>query len=225
MSMRRMPYRAARMALAITVLASAVAAVVPAAPATASAGPPASPYPAVGPGTHFLDDASLLTGMSQPGWYKANVPFLSVPDQAIQSVYYYRWRLWKEHIQETQPGTGQIVTEFLPGIGYAAPFNGIVAASGHQIMEGRWVRDQSYDDSDLRYWLTGPGLESQTVDPYAPDWADEYSNWLVYAAWQQALVTGGMSSLEAMEPALIKQYDSWSGHIDTATGLYWQLPV
>jgi hypothetical protein len=98
-----------------------------------------------------------------------------------------------------------------PGIGYTAAFNGIVAASGHQIMEGRWVRDQSYDDSDLRYWLTGPGLEAQTVDSYAPDWADEYSNWLVYAAWEQALVTGDMSSIEAMEPALISQYDSWSG--------------
>jgi hypothetical protein len=91
------------------------------------------------------------------------------------SVYYYRWRVWKEHLQETQSGTGQIVTEFLNGISYAAPFNGIVAAAGHQIMEGRWVRDQSYDDSDLRYWLTGPGLEAQTVDSYAPDWADEYA--------------------------------------------------
>jgi len=187
--------------------------------------PPASPYPSVGPGTHFLDDAALLSGMSQPGWYEANIPFLSVPDPAIQSVYYYRWRVFKEHLKETQPGTGQIITEFLGPVSYAAPFDGIDAASGHQLMEGRWVRDQSYDDSDLAYWLTGPGLASQTQDPYAPDWADEYSNWLVYAAWEQALVTGDMSSLEAMEPALIKQYNSWSGHIDKATGLYWQLPV
>jgi NPCBM-associated, NEW3 domain of alpha-galactosidase/F5/8 type C domain/Trehalase len=201
----------------------------PAASGRASAGglmtPPASPYPQIGPGTHFLDDAQLLAGMSQPGWYEANIPFLEVPDPTIQSVYYYRWRVWKEHLQETQPGTGQIVTEFLPGIGYAAPFGGIDAAAGHQITEGRWVRDQSYVDSDLRYWLTGPGLASQTVDPYASDWADEYSNWIVYAAWQQALVTGDMSSLEAMEPALIRQYDSWSGHLDSGTGLYWQLPV
>jgi mannosylglycerate hydrolase MGH1-like protein/alpha-galactosidase-like protein/F5/8 type C domain-containing protein/glycosyl hydrolase family 65 len=187
--------------------------------------PPASPYPSVGPGTHFLDDAALLTGMSQPGWYEANIPFLSVPDPTIQSVYYYRWRVFKEHLRETQPGTGQIITEFLPNAGYSAPFNGIAAATGHQIMEGRWARDQSYDDSDLSYWLTGPGLASQSVDPYAPDWADEYSNWLVYAAWEQTLVTGDMSSLEAMEPALIKQFDSWSAHINKATGLYWQLPV
>lgn len=224
--MRRVRYRIARVALAVAVPAALLTAVAPrASAAPVPSAPPASPYPSVGPGTHFLDDAALLTGMSQPGWYEANIPFLSVPDQTLQSVYYYRWRVWKEHLQETQPGTGQIVTEFLPGIGYAAPFNGIVAASGHQLMEGRWVRDQSYDDSDLSYWLTGPGLQAQSVDPYASDWADEYSNWLVYAAWEQALVTGDLSSLEAMEPALIKQYDSWSGHLDQATGLYWQLPV
>jgi len=228
--MRCVLYGVARAVLALAVPAVLLATAVPGAGASTPGPsvlepPPASAYPPVGPGTHFLDDAALLAGMSQPGWYEANIPFLSVPDQTLQSVYYYRWRVWKEHLQETQPGTGQIATEFLPGIGYAAPFNGISAASGHQIMEGRWVRDESYDDSDLRYWLTGPGLESQTVDPYAPDWADEYSNWLVYAAWEQALVTGDMSSLEAMEPALMSQYDSWSGHVNQATGLYWQLPV
>jgi hypothetical protein len=220
------------MVLAVAVPAAMLAATPGAAPASATApastrleAPPASPYPQVGPGTHFLDDASLLSGMSQPGWYEANIPFLSVPDQTIQSVYYYRWRVWKEHLTETQPGSGNVITEFLQGIGYAAPFDGISAASGHQVMEGRWVRDESYDDSDLQYWLTGPGLESQSQDPYASDWADEYSNWLVYAAWEQALVTGDLSSLEDMEPALIDQYDSWSSHINPQTGLYWQLPV
>ncbi len=226
--MRCVPFGLARVMLAVAVPVVLVTAAVPGAGALAPPRPeppPGSAYPPTGPGTHFLDDAALLAGVSQPGWYEANIPFLSVPDQAIQNVYYYRWRVWKEHLEETQPGTGQIVTEFLPGIGYAAPFNGIVAAAGHQIMEGRWVRNQSYDDSDLRYWLTGPGLEAQTVDSYAPDWADEYSNWLVYAAWEQALVTGDMSALEAMEPALVSQYDSWSGHVNQATGLYWQLPV
>ena len=162
--MRCVLYGVARTVLALAVPAVLLAAAVPGAGASAPvasvlAAPPASAYPPVGPGTHFLDDAALLAGMSQPGWYEANIPFLSVPDQTLQSVYYYRWRVWKEHLQETQPGTGQIITEFLPGIGYAAPFNGISAASGHQIMEGRWVRDQSYDDSDLRYWLTGPGRQ------------------------------------------------------------------
>lgn len=187
--------------------------------------PPASPYPSVGAGTHFLNDAQLLAGMSEPGWYEANIPFLEVPDQAIQSVYYYRWRVWKEHLQETQPGTGQVLTEFLPGVGYAAPYGAIDAAAGHSVMDGRWLRDQSYLDSYLRYWLTGPGLQPQSNDPYVADWTDSYSNWLVYAAYQRALVTGDMRSLESLEPVLIQQYDSWSNHLDSATGLYWQYPV
>ena len=144
--------------------------------AAAAVAVPASPYPA-GPGTHFLDDDALLGNMSQPGWYKANIPFLAVPDQTIQSVYYYRWRVWKEHLRNTGPGTGDILTEFLPPVGYAAPDDGIDAAAGHHIMEGRWARDQSYLDSYLRYWLTGPGQAAQSQDPYAKQWVDEYSNW------------------------------------------------
>ena len=34
------------------------------------------------PKNELADDA-LLGNMSQPGWYKANIPFLAVPDQAI----------------------------------------------------------------------------------------------------------------------------------------------
>ncbi len=195
------------------------------APTTRTSAVPASPYPAVGPGTHFLNDDALLGNMSQPGWYKANIPFLAVPDQTIQSVYYYRWRVWKEHLRDTQPGGGDIQTEFLPDVGYAAPYDGIVAAEGHHIMEGRWVRDQSYLNSDLQYWLNGPGQAAQGQDPYAEQWVDEYSNWIVYAAWQRAMTTGDFSSLKSMEPALIRQYDSWSSHLDSSTGLYWQLPV
>jgi hypothetical protein len=193
--------------------------------AAAAVAAPVSPYPAAGPGTHFLDDDALLGNMSQPGWYKANIPFLAVPDQTIQSVYYYRWRVWKEHLRNTGPGTGDILTEFLPPVGYAAPDDGIDAAAGHHIMEGRWARDQSYLDSYLRYWLTGPGQAAQSQDPYAKQWVDEYSNWIIYAAWQQALVSGDFSALESLEPALIRQYNSWSNHIDASTGLYWQLPV
>jgi hypothetical protein len=194
-------------------------------PATRAIAVPVSPYPAVGSGTHFLDDDALLGNMSQPGWYKANIPFLAVPDQAIQSVYYYRWRVWKEHLRDAGPGTGDILTEFLPPVGYAAPDDGIDAAAGHHIMEGRWVRDPSYLASYLRYWLAGPGQAAQSQDPYARQWVDEYSNWIVYAAWQQALVSGDFSGLESLEPELIRQYNSWSDHLDSSTGLYWQLPV
>lgn len=233
--MRHCSHRAgvvtAGLGLVLAVLAALAGAATAQAPgrqhaaATPTAAVPTSPYPSVGPGTHFLNDDALLGNMSQPGWYKANIPFLAVPDQAIQSVYYYRWRVWKEHLRDTQPGGGHIQTEFLPNIGYAAPYDGIVAAEGHHIMEGRWVRDQSYLNSDLQYWLTGPGQAAQSQDPYAKQWVDEYSNWIVYAAWQRAMVSGDFSALKALEPALIRQYDSWSSHLDPSTGLYWQLPV
>jgi hypothetical protein len=52
----------------------------------------------VGRGTHFLNDSALLGSTDEKAWYEANIPFLDVPDQTIQSTYYYRWRVWKEDV-------------------------------------------------------------------------------------------------------------------------------
>ena len=35
--------------------------------------------------------------------------------------------------------------------------SGIVAAAGHHINEGRWLRDQQYVKDVINYWLAGPG--------------------------------------------------------------------
>jgi hypothetical protein len=187
--------------------------------------PPVSAYPAVGPGTHFLDRRRLLADMPQPGWYEANIPFLQVPDKTIQNVYYYRWRVWKEHLRTLQPGEGPILTEFLPNVSWANPDNAIDDAAGHHIMDGRWARDSSYLRGYIRYWLLGPGQAHQSTHQYTEKWVNEYSNWIIDAAWQRALVIGRIGWLKQLEPALIRQYKSWSDHLNQRTGLYWQLPL
>lgn len=190
---------------------------------------PAGPYPEVGPGTHFLDDASYLSGMDDPQWYEANIPFVDLPDATMQSVYYYRWRTYKEHLRYTDPADGWISTEFLDCCGYAAPYQAINAAAGHQITEGRWVRDQSYDDDYIRFWLTGPGAGAKPatddVNADTSDWAHEYSVWLATAAYQQAQVTGDFSRLRTLLPALVRQYRGWDKQFDASLGLYWSVPV
>lgn len=196
-------------------------------PAGASQAGPS--YPAVGPGTHFLDDASYLSGVADPAWYKANIPFVDLPDATMQSVYYYRWRDYKEHLRYTDPADGWISTEFLDCCGYAAPYQAINAAAGHQITEGRWVRDQSYDDDYIRFWLTGPGAGSKPatddVNADTSDWAHEYSVWLATAAYQQAEVTGDFGRLEDLLPALVRQYRGWDKQFNSQLGLYWSVPV
>jgi hypothetical protein len=67
-------------------------------------------YPDIGPGTHILDHNRLLSKatLNDPGWYqseldwyKANIPFLDVPNKDIQAVYYYRWSVVKRNLRNT----------------------------------------------------------------------------------------------------------------------------
>ncbi|WP_248965395.1 MGH1-like glycoside hydrolase domain-containing protein [Sphaerisporangium perillae] len=190
-----------------------------------SEGERSSPAKARGGGTAFLDKGSYLRGFSDPDWFEANIPFVDLPDRQIQDVYYYRWRVWKEHLRYTDPRNGWVLTEFLDCCGYAAPYQAINAAAGHHVYEGRWVRDGTYLDDYLRFWLTGPGQGGQNVNAHAPDWAHEYSFWAADAVYARALVTGDWAFAKRLLPALVRQYDNWKGQYDAKTGLYWQLPV
>jgi hypothetical protein len=186
-------------------------------------------HPPVGPGTQVLDSASYLEGFNDKGWYEANIPFVDLPDKTIQDVYYYRWRVWKEHLRYTNPTDGWIVTEFLDCCGYAAPYQAVNAAAGHQISEGRWVRDPSYLDDYTRFWLTGPGSGPKPATDFlnsdTTDWAHQYSFWLASAAYGRAQVTGEFSQLTALLPQLKRQYRGWDKQFNTKLGLYWSVPV
>ena len=152
-----------------------------------------------------------------------------MPDQQIEQVYYYRWRTYKEHLRYTDPQDGWISTEFLDCCGYAAPYQAIDAAAGHQITEGRWLRDADYTDDYIKFWLTGPvrSAKPQTDEDNADtsDWAHEYSFWLASAALGQAEVTGDTSALTTMLPELVKQWHGWDKQYNATIGLYWSVPV
>lgn len=202
--------------------AAATALLAVAAPAASAVGGPAA-------ATTFLNHAALLGSVEDPGWYEANIPFLEVPDQQIQDVYYYRWQTYKEHLVYTGPEYGWMSNEFLQPVSYGAPYGGVVAAAGHQITEGRWLRDQQYTKDDIDYWLNGPGQfakpRTDAVNPDTGDWAHEYSFWAASAVWQQYLAAGDAGFTTAEKQALIRQYDGWANHFDSDLGLYWQVPV
>ena len=189
----------------------------------------ADPYPSVGRGTHFLDDAALLGNVGEKGWYRANIPFLDIPDKMIQDVYYYRWRVWKEHIRPTGTANGGVLTEFFGAPGYSAPYGAIVASSAHQIDEGRWVRDQQPVTDDIDYWLqgagSGPKPETDALNSNQGDWAHEYSVWMASAVLGEAEVTGDFAAAERLLPELERQYQGWSSQFSSQLGLYWQVPV
>ena len=90
-------FRAALTAEALKLGLSFVVAGIPMfGPATSFAQTPPPVYPVVGPTTHFVNQAAVLSGFPEPAWYQANVPFIDLPDQTIESVYYYRWRVAHE---------------------------------------------------------------------------------------------------------------------------------
>jgi hypothetical protein len=158
-------FQAARTAQVFNVgLSFALAGIPVFGPATSFGQTPPPVYPEVGPTTHFVNQDTVLSGFSEPAWYKANVPFIDLPDQTIENVYYYRWRVAHEAPKYTGAKNGWIVTEFLGPVFYSAPYGGISAAAGHHIAEARWIRDQRYLDDYIRFWLTGDGASAKPAN-------------------------------------------------------------
>lgn len=215
--------------LATLAALAAPTALIPAPAEAAHAPAPPAAYPEVGRGTAFLDHDALVSGYAEPEWYKANIPFLEVPDREIQDVYYYRWSTYKRHIRYTDSATGDVITEFHNPPGYSAPLGGIVAAAGHHVYEGRWLRDTRPIDDYLTYWLQGPGAGPKPKEEYlnkdTDDWAHQYAWWAADAAYQRYLVTGDASFVKGLLPDLVRQYDKWGGQYDKKLGLYWSVPV
>ncbi|OPB39836.1 CBM13 protein [Trichoderma guizhouense] len=179
--------------------------------------------------TNFLNHSQLLSGFEDPNWFEQNIPFLDVPNSQIQAVYYYRWQTYKEHLTYTGAQYGYMLSEFLTPVSYGAPYGGVVAAAGHHIIEGRWLRDQRYVKDNINYWLAGPGTfpkpQTDTYNLDTSDWAHEYSFWVATAVWRHYLVTGDRDFAIGQLDNLVKQYRGWDNHFNQSLGLYWQVPV
>ncbi|WP_081238520.1 discoidin domain-containing protein [Streptomyces viridosporus] len=192
--------------------------------------PVASPsYPAVGPGTAFLDHRSLLGDLPEAEWYEANIPFVDLPDAAIRDTYYYRWRVIKHALKYTGPQEGWIFSEFLGPVGYSAPYGGINAAAAHHIREARWLRDHRYLDDYIGYWLRGSGSGPKPATDFlnknTTDWAHQYSFWIADAVAARASTDGRWEHALGLLDELERQWGRWAPQFDDEVGLYWQTPV
>ncbi|XWW98949.1 hypothetical protein V2A60_006953 [Cordyceps javanica] len=179
--------------------------------------------------TSFLNHTHLLSSLEDPAWFERNIPIVEIPCTHIQDLYYYRWQTYKEHLAYTGAQHGYLATEFLHPAGYGAPFGGIVAAAGHHINEGRWLRDVRYGQDLVNYWLAGPGqLPKPTDDGVNKDTYDsahEYSFWAASSVWKQYLITGDRNFVTGQLDNLVRQYRGWDNHFDSDLRLYWQVPV
>ena len=150
-------------------------------------------------------------------WMQKNIPFFTCPDAATEQIYYYRWWTFRKAIKATP--AGHIVTEFLKPVSHAGEYNALSCALGHHIAEGRWLRDGSYIDEDIHYWLRGGANGAPAKNLH------QFSSWVASAVLDRFLARGDAAFVTGYLEPLLADYAQWEKERLTATGLFWQRDV
>lgn len=151
-----------------------------------------------------------------------NVPLFDCPDKDIERTWYYRWWTYRKHLRETDDGW--VVTEFYPNVSWAKKHNTINCPVGHQIYEGRWLRDPKFINDYIKFHFGeggNPGGDTK-----------HYSNWLTDAIYGHYLVTGDKAFVTSLLDDLISNHRAYSrdgkggkakNRFLKDIGLYWQI--
>ncbi|WP_415907448.1 MGH1-like glycoside hydrolase domain-containing protein [Oleiharenicola sp. Vm1] len=145
-------------------------------------------------------------------WLQANVPAFTCADAEVEEIYWFRWWSLRKHLKRDEASGRWVFTEFI-----TKP-RPISSALGHHLMELRWLREQGFADDYVQYWLHGSNSRPQ---PHL----HKYSQWLAYAVWQRALVTGDMKGAGALLDDLVSDYRAWEKENGRPDGLFWQYDV
>lgn len=130
-------------------------------------------------------------------WALINIPRFECPDEEIERTYYFRWWTYRKHLRKTPDGW--VVTEFLPDVPWAGKNNTISCPLNHHFMEGRWLRDKKYLDDYLRFMVKDGAINGPCAYACAPAWC----------AAERAKVTGNRSTLAALLPDFVRNYEAW----------------
>ncbi|HVW07779.1 MAG TPA: glycosyl hydrolase family 65 protein [Bryobacteraceae bacterium] len=150
-------------------------------------------------------------------WMRYNIPFFSCPDEATQQIYYYRWWTYRKAIKATP--AGYIITEFLKPVSHAGEYNALSCALGHHIAEGRWLRERSYIDQDVHYWLRGGADGGLAKNLH------QFTGWVAWGVSDLLAVHGDRPAATAYLDALEADYAQWQQERLTPGGLFWQRDV
>ena len=137
-----------------------------------------------------------------------NIPLLECPDKVLEETYYFRWWVYRKHIKQTP--AGHIITEFLPPVPWAGPYNSINCPACFHIREGRWLKDSGG-------WLK----------EYIDFWLDEvgnthfYSSWLIHAVWEYCSLKNDFAFAVARLPKLVRFFEKREKEHLRRCGLYW----
>ena len=137
-----------------------------------------------------------------------NIPLLECPDETLEKIYYFRWWTYRKHWKTTEKG--HIVTEFLPPVRWAGPYNSIVCPACFHIREGRWLKDEAqWLKEYITFWLEGHGDRLR------------YSTWLVWAVWEYCTLKNDFAYAVQMLPRLVEFFEERQAIHSRGCGLYW----
>lgn len=149
-------------------------------------------------------------------WLSQNIPLFECPDTTLEKIYYYRWWCIRKHLKQTPDGF--VFTEFITPVGHAGKYNTVSSALGHHINELRWLRNQTYLDDYINFWLH--------VDPKTPKpHLRAFSSWLQYAVYNRYLVHPDKDFLRKNIGLLDADYKAWETEKGLPSGLFWQHDV
>lgn len=148
-------------------------------------------------------------GIADISPFDVGIPLVDISDKTIEEIYYYRWQTFCRHIKPTPEG--YVITEFLPDVYWAGKYNAISCPAGHHLREGRWLYDEKYIDSYIRYWFT-PGAEPRS-----------YSFWVADAVLSVAKISGNFKTAKELYENLKENYALWEKEKLTESGLFYQI--
>jgi len=154
------------------------------------------------------DVVNAVPNADAAAWLAKHTPRFDCPDDDFTEVWNFRWWCFRKHLRRDESGRW-VLTEFI-----TRP-QPVSSALGHQIMEGRWLRDEVHLDDTIDHWL----------DPRQAERLHKYSQWLPYAVWQRTLVTGNASFATERLDALAADHRRWAEERRRPDGLYWQYDV
>lgn len=163
------------------------------------------------------DPVTSISNSDAWSWTRANVPIFTCPDAATEQIYYFRWWTYRKAISATP--VGHIVTEFVKRVPHAGEYNALSCALGHHIAEGRWLREGSYIDEDIHYWLRG-GVNGGLAKNL-----HQFSGWVAFAVLDRCRARGDSAFAVSYIEPLIADYRQWEDEKLTPSGLFWQRDV
>lgn len=159
---------------------------------------------------------NYITNANALNWMADNVPLFECPDSAIEKIYYYRWWTFRKHLVKTPDGF--VFTEFITNVAWAGEYNTVSSAIGHQIYEGRWLRDPEYIRGYINFWLFDDPKQKK---PHL----HAFSSWIDDAVYSFYLVNPDKAFIKQALLPLNADYNKWEKEKQLPDKLFWQFDV